>query len=388
MGMAGWGAGLSAAGQGIGELMQQRKMEQMRLEAEARQKEAIQREMAQQKVENEFKQRQMALQEQQGQQSASSNAIMRANQVDTQTPLAPDMVADLQKTGNSGMIRTVGAGQTALPSSRWQGDLYTKTQDPGASQGQYRQASPSERVLEDQQTEKRTAAAENMRFRDRELQSQQQSRASESALKRESDAQRQREHDETTGYLRSIATGQGQQRLDMDREKLNLTKQTAAEKKAEAESEKGKKQAVAAGGAEDIKAVVDELDKHPGFDNLFGRFDAITPNLRGVTMDAQARLDQLRSALSIEKIMEMKAQSRTGATGFGQLSERELDVLQNAAGRLQQAQTEAAARTALKDIKKTMDKVIERNQRPAAAGGLPTVGGVYNGEKVLSVTKE
>ena len=48
----------------------------------------------------------------------------------------------------------------------------------------------------------------------------------------------------------------------------------------------------------------------------------------------KAAIDNLASMLAVNTLLDLKKQSRTGATGFGALSERELSVIENAASRL------------------------------------------------------
>ncbi len=210
MGMAGWGAGLSAAGQGIGELMQQRKMEQMRLEAEARQKEAIERQLAQQKIENEHQQAQLKLQQEQGARQGQNQALEVLQQYSPDSPLDADAVAGAQKHGLGGMIRTVGKGQTALPSRQYQRtpDLesaFRETNDPGAVEGMYRQQTPAERRLEDTQKETRQSATEK-RISDEAF------RGRQSELDRENRLEQERLRGENKeDVTRMIQAGKGNQ---------------------------------------------------------------------------------------------------------------------------------------------------------------------------------
>ena len=71
--------------------------------------------------------------------------------------------------------------------------------------------------------------------------------------------------------------------------------------------------------------------------------------------DADAALNRLTGQLVVELMQEMKAQSRTGATGFGALSERELSLLQGAATKLANRNMSEAAFAA--ELKRIRDKV-------------------------------
>ena len=68
--------------------------------------------------------------------------------------------------------------------------------------------------------------------------------------------------------------------------------------------------------------------------------------------------ERLKSMLVIELIGEMKNQSRTGATGFGQLSRAELQVLENSAGKLDRSQDPEVLRTELVRIREKLKKIL------------------------------
>jgi len=74
--------------------------------------------------------------------------------------------------------------------------------------------------------------------------------------------------------------------------------------------------------------------------------------------DAIFAIDSLLAKMDINTLRELKAQSRTGATGFGALSERELSVLENAAAMLKTAQSEGTYLERLMEIRGAMEKVI------------------------------
>lgn len=74
---------------------------------------------------------------------------------------------------------------------------------------------------------------------------------------------------------------------------------------------------------------------------------------------AEAKINQLKSQLIVDLIGEMKSQSKTGATGFGQLNIRELAVLETAVGRLDPAMDEKSFALALKEIKEKLNKVLQ-----------------------------
>jgi hypothetical protein len=67
--------------------------------------------------------------------------------------------------------------------------------------------------------------------------------------------------------------------------------------------------------------------------------------------------------LDLKTISDLKAQSKTGATGFGALSEKELSVLENGAASLQTARDEKTFLRELKAVYEVLDKV--KNFKPA-----------------------
>lgn len=89
--------------------------------------------------------------------------------------------------------------------------------------------------------------------------------------------------------------------------------------------------------------------------------------------DASAALQQIVGQQIVDLIADMKAQSRTGATGFGQLSVRELDVLEAAATQLTRRLSEPQALSELKKLREKMALVmlpgaVEQAATTAGAG--------------------
>lgn len=134
------------------------------------------------------------------------------------------------------------------------------------------------------------------------------------------------------------------------------------EKRTGVEKEQAQRGAALTDQANETIRLANELEQHPGFSQVFGARIPYLTSIPGTNAaGANARLEQLKSRLTIDQIMQMKAQSRTGATGFGQLSDREGAILTNAAGRLQQAQSEDEAKLALRDIRNTLNTVKARS---------------------------
>lgn len=84
---------------------------------------------------------------------------------------------------------------------------------------------------------------------------------------------------------------------------------------------------------------------------LAGLYEPAT-NLKG-------QLDTIRAAVGTGKIQEMKAQSATGATGFGQLAVKELERIEANIGSLDQAQGPEELKKRLGIIKDAMNKYNE-----------------------------
>lgn len=77
------------------------------------------------------------------------------------------------------------------------------------------------------------------------------------------------------------------------------------------------------------------------------------------TRAGDAAIKRLKSMLIVDLIGEMKAQSRTGATGFGQLNMRELGVLESAASKLDPSLDEDTFEAELKRIREKLKKVLQ-----------------------------
>lgn len=136
------------------------------------------------------------------------------------------------------------------------------------------------------------------------------------------------------------------------------TRQTAEAKADATEAQKKALGSMQAYG-DDILSVINNLVDEQGnlkkpIAGVVGNVEGAIPNmLRGEQgQTALADIDRLQGLLDINKLSEMKAQSRTGASGFGVLSEKELGVLESAASTLRnRRQSEAAYATELKRIR-------------------------------------
>lgn len=73
----------------------------------------------------------------------------------------------------------------------------------------------------------------------------------------------------------------------------------------------------------------------------------------------QKSIERLKSLLIVDLIAEMKNQSRTGATGFGQLNMKELGVLESAASKLDPKLDEKTFNDELTRIREKLNKVLQ-----------------------------
>ena len=120
-----------------------------------------------------------------------------------------------------------------------------------------------------------------------------------------------------------------------------------------------------------IEATSKTLD---AVDELLDESGKLKPNVRGAiggsrmlqgqrvpgtqAYDAQASIDRLRARLVTDLLAELKSQSRTGATGFGQLNLQELKIMQDSAAKLNPGQSEAAFEAELKKIKDRLQMIM------------------------------
>jgi len=93
---------------------------------------------------------------------------------------------------------------------------------------------------------------------------------------------------------------------------------------------------------------------------------------------AVALQKRLKDLLTLELIGDMKAQSKTGATGFGQLTGRELDVLESAASTLDWAREPGELTAELIAIMEKLEKVMQPGEGEENVAvtpkGKPTTG--------------
>jgi hypothetical protein len=208
----------------------------------------------------------------------------------------------------------------------------------------------------------RTAAAE----RASQAEGAQAAAADRAASDRESREQVAREANQTRELVAGIAASGRNQNADLQREILQGRIDAQNEKTTAAKEGKDRARAAQIRGAQDTLAVVDQLiDKSgkltPGGSQNFGaRIPGMSSFPGTDAANYAAALDRLKGRLIVDLLGELKSQSRTGATGFGALSERELSLLESAASSLNNPnQTEASARTELQRIREMVSRVLQ-----------------------------
>jgi hypothetical protein len=112
----------------------------------------------------------------------------------------------------------------------------------------------------------------------------------------------------------------------------------------------------------DINSVLNDLidesgNLRPDIAGTVGFMDSRTPDITEGTNTALSKIDRLMGLLDINKLREMKSQSKTGASGFGALSEGELRLLESAAATLRnRGQSESSYAKELQRIRDTVRK--------------------------------
>ncbi len=117
----------------------------------------------------------------------------------------------------------------------------------------------------------------------------------------------------------------------------------------------------------------------PGVGNLFGLRVPFASSIPGTNAaNASAALEKLKGRVIVDLLNEMKQQSRTGATGFGALSQRELAVLEGAATELSSSGiTDQRAGEEFKRIYDSATRLMNGAGGGAPAGAAGTGGRVY-----------
>lgn len=141
-------------------------------------------------------------------------------------------------------------------------------------------------------------------------------------------------------------------------EKLNIEQDE--KKKAQEEKSQFVKES-----ALDTLKTIGEVEKGIGHFGLTGQLPSI-PGTERATWEAN--VNKLLSGKIINLMTQMKEASKTGATGFGQLSEKELKVLQEASTALKRGLSPEAAQAILNDMKIKIKKIAGEESAGGNAG--------------------
>jgi len=126
-----------------------------------------------------------------------------------------------------------------------------------------------------------------------------------------------------------------------------------------------KRAAVVASTSRTLDAIDEILDADgnlkPGVSAAVGgsRYTGIQMVKGTDAYNAQAAIDRVRARLVTDLMAELKAQSRTGATGFGQLNLQELKIIQDSAAKLDPGQSEAVFAAELKKIRDRLELILK-----------------------------
>lgn len=131
-----------------------------------------------------------------------------------------------------------------------------------------------------------------------------------------------------------------------------------------AQEKLNKRRAIVSGAESSLKLLDDLLDENDKLKPIASRATGWSaagnwiPGSQG--REGSGKIARLAGRQVLDLINEMKAQSRTGATGFGQMNLKELELLQNSATMLSDNwQDDAVAQQALKEIKDRLKLVIQ-----------------------------
>lgn len=120
-----------------------------------------------------------------------------------------------------------------------------------------------------------------------------------------------------------------------------------------------------------------------GFD---GFIRAFVPGSKAFT--DRGRIQELKSHIALEKMMDLKRLSPTGSTGFGALSERELETLENSIARLDPNMNDEEFRNQLGIVFDHYDRAVSLIDFEYAAPPRLDKNKEYTPEEGLGITRE
>jgi len=137
--------------------------------------------------------------------------------------------------------------------------------------------------------------------------------------------------------------------INVAEEKFNIEQE-------EKKSQQQEKSQFVKDSALDTLNTIEEVEKGIGHFGLIGQLPSI-PGTERATWEAN--VNKLLSGKIINLMTQMKEASRTGATGFGQLSEKELKVLQESSTALKRGLSPESAQLILNDMKAKIKKITQ-----------------------------
>lgn len=176
------------------------------------------------------------------------------------------------------------------------------------------------------------------------------------------------------GSLSMIPGGPAQVAADARADAAAARKAAEDVKAAQKAQEAQTRQSESANTAQSLVNAIDTLTRSPGFGSLgtaWGDAQIAIPVMRNDAKDADAQLKNIAGQVAMATLSRLKSLSATGATGFGALSNQELQLIQNSIATLQSERiSNAELRRSLKIIRDGMEKVSNWSptKQPPAGG--------------------
>lgn len=305
--------------------------------------------------------------------------------------VSPEEIARLEKGGYGGRVDTrLGSSSMAVPIMPFTPDSPVTTPQVAEGGAFLRPGFQYEQMRAAEESRKQIAAA-NAAADAQRAQDTARAQAERAAADRASREAMAAENNQT----RMLIAGMGAaQKAEAAAEK----KAAADEKKAEADLVKQRNTEASIKMRDDVIYRVDQLldidpktntpRLKPGVGALYGSVQGALPEGAAALFggkeagNARAALNGLISLLDIETIKSMKEQSRTGATGFGALSEKELAVLENAATTLRGRTMDESS--ALRELVRIRNEMVTARANTEKELARQRSGGAGRG-RVLSV---
>ena len=144
---------------------------------------------------------------------------------------------------------------------------------------------------------------------------------------------------------------------------FKMKEQTVEDKKLAFEQEEKTKQnnvktKIIRDNARDMLNTISEIEKRMGSFGLYGNFPSISGTAR---KNWESNVDKLLSQKILDVMTSMKEASKTGATGFGQLSNKELAVLIKASTALKKTLSPEDAKRYLDQMKEGFKKILSED---------------------------